>query len=88
MPSRGAFWDSPDLWVRNNNDGGSTHQAPEFGQDNWFHARVRNRGGGTARHFAVAFNVKTFAGRSSSSRPLPPLHRRRTDFDLAPGASR
>ncbi len=24
-------------------DGGTTHQSPEHGQDNWFHARVRNK---------------------------------------------
>jgi hypothetical protein len=59
----GTFWNSPDLWIRNADDGGTTHEPPEFGQDNWFHARIRNRSAtGTARHFFVAFNVKTFAG--------------------------
>jgi hypothetical protein len=59
----GRFWDSPDLWIRNNDDGGTTHQPVEHGQDNWFYARVRNRSASaTARHFLVTFNVKTFAG--------------------------
>ena len=58
----GRFWDSPDLWVRNRDDGGSSHQNPRAGRDNWFHARVRNQGPGTARHFMVAFAVKMFAG--------------------------
>lgn len=59
----GVFWDSPDLWIRNDDDGGLTHEQPEFGQDNWFHARVRNRSASaTARHFLVTFNVKQFAG--------------------------
>ncbi len=31
----GRFWDSPDLWIRNSDDGGTTHQNPEFGQHNW-----------------------------------------------------
>ncbi|MBI3530869.1 MAG: hypothetical protein HY067_23235 [Betaproteobacteria bacterium] len=59
----GRFWDSPDLWVRNADDGSSVHQNPEYGQDNWIYARVRNRSpSATAQHFAVAFQVKTFAG--------------------------
>ncbi len=59
----GRFWDSPDLWVRNEDDNGTSHQSPEFGQDNWLYARVRNRSSSTtAEHFVVAFNVKSFAG--------------------------
>lgn len=60
-PWAGRFWDSPDLWVRNADDGGLTHQNPEFGQDNWFHARVRNRGAGPSMHFVVTFAVANFA---------------------------
>ena len=30
-----VFWNSPDLWIRNTDDGGTAHQNPEFGQDNW-----------------------------------------------------
>jgi hypothetical protein len=59
----GRFWDSPDLWIRNADDGGTTHQPVESGQDNWFYARVRNRSPvATARHFVVTFNVKPFLG--------------------------
>ena len=59
----GRFWDSPDLWIRNADDGGTTHQPAEFGQDNWFYARVRNRSTtGAARHFVVTFNLKPFLG--------------------------
>jgi hypothetical protein len=59
----GAFWNSPDLWVRNADDNGTTHQDPIQGRDNFFYARVRNRSAsGAARHFLVAFNVKPFAG--------------------------
>ena len=39
-----AFWDSPDLWIRNADDGGTTHQNPKYGQDNFFYCRVTNRG--------------------------------------------
>jgi hypothetical protein len=58
----GAFWDSPDVWIRNKDDGGTMHQSPESGQDNWFYARVRNRGSGTATHFVVTFHSRGFAG--------------------------
>lgn len=58
----GRFWDSPDLWIRNRDDGGTAHQAPITGRDNWFYARVRNRGPGSARHFMVTFAVKQFVG--------------------------
>lgn len=59
----GAFWNSPDLWIRNADDGGTDHQPPEYGQDNWFYARIRNRREtATAQHFLVTFNVKPFAG--------------------------
>jgi hypothetical protein len=59
----GHFWNSPDLWIRNEDDGGATHQPPIYGRDNWFYARVRNRSASaTARHFLVTFNVKTYAG--------------------------
>ena len=59
----GVFWNSPDLWVRNRDDDGSEHQAPEYGQDNWFYARIRNRSSeAPSEHFAVTFHTKGFAG--------------------------
>lgn len=57
-----VFWNSPDLWIRNADDNGTAHQPPEFGQDNWFYARVHNRGSQAARAFVVTFNVKPWAG--------------------------
>jgi hypothetical protein len=59
----GRFWDSPDLWIRRTDDGGTVHQPPQYGQDNWFYARVRNRSTtAPARHYLVTFNVKPWAG--------------------------
>ena len=43
-PTNGIFWDSPDIWVRNLNDGGTTHQDTIRGQDNYIYVRVRNNG--------------------------------------------
>lgn len=85
----GRFWDSPDVWVRNADDNGTSHQAPEFGQDNWIYARVRNKSAGvTVKHFAVAFNIKQFAG-TQFTYPADffPCIAAATGFDLAPGAS-
>ena len=41
-----ATEDAPDLWVRHADDGGTTHQPPQPGQDVVAHARVHNRGSG------------------------------------------
>lgn len=42
-PDPGPMWTSPDIWVRNQDDGGTAHQNPEFGQTNYIHVNVRNR---------------------------------------------
>lgn len=86
----GRFWDSPDLWVRNVDDGGLAHQSPEFGQDNWLHARVRNRSrSATARHLAISFAVKGFAGTQFAyPADFLPALTAATAFDLAPGETR
>lgn len=42
--SSGVFWLSPDLWVRNIQDGGTTNQNTIRGQDNYIYVRVRNKG--------------------------------------------
>lgn len=84
----GRFWDSPDLWIRNADDGGTVHQAVESGQDNWFYARVRNRGTTAARHVLVTFNVKPFAGiQFQYLTDFLPCVAAAAAFDLAPGAS-
>ncbi len=85
----GRFWDSPDVWVRNKDDNGTTHQAAEFGQDNWIYARVRNKSASVAvKHFAVAFNIKQFAGTQFTyPADFLPAVAVATGFDLAAGAS-
>lgn len=86
----GTFWDSPDLWIRNADDGGTTHQSPEYGQDNWFYARVRNKAGaGSAQHFVVTFHSKGFAGTQFQyPGDFLPCIAARAEFDLGPGATR
>jgi hypothetical protein len=85
------FWNSPDLWVRHADDGGTAHQPPEAGQDNWFYARVRNDdpAGGTCRHFLVSFAVKEFAGTQFAyPGDFLPAVAAHAAFDLAPGEER
>ena len=86
----GVFWDSPDLWIRNSDDGGTTHQSPEYGQSNWFHARIRNKASGAAAtHFAVTFHSKGFAGTQFVyPDDFLPSIAAKADFDLAAGATR
>ena len=87
----GAFWDSPDLsLVRTQNDDGTTHQAPEYGQDNWFHARVRNKSGaGAATHFVVTFHAKGYAGTEFLyPADFLPSITAKAAFDLGPGETR
>ncbi|HEY0060651.1 MAG TPA: hypothetical protein VGC21_00945 [Telluria sp.] len=86
----GTFWNSPDLWVRNSDDNNSIHQAPEYGQDNWFHARVRNKAAsGAAQHFVVTFHARGFAGTQFQyPADFLPAIAARAEFDLAPGATK
>ena len=84
----GRFWDSPDLWVRHEDDGGTGHQSPVEGRDNWFYARVRNQGA-LARHFQVTFNVQQFAGTQFVyPGDFLPCIAATGGFDLAPNESR
>ncbi|NOT07091.1 MAG: hypothetical protein HOP28_02685 [Gemmatimonadales bacterium] len=86
----GTFWNSPDLWIRNADDGGTTHQPPEQGQDNWFYARVRNRSASaTARHFVVVFNTMPWAGTEFTfPGDFLPATAAVAGFDLGPGETR
>ncbi|HEX5994959.1 MAG TPA: hypothetical protein VFY84_07450, partial [Jiangellales bacterium] len=73
---------------RNANDGGTVHQPVEYGQDNWFHARIRNRGSTIARHFLVDFTVLPFAGLEFRfPDDFVPAVATAAGFDLAPGDS-
>jgi hypothetical protein len=88
--SSGTFWDSPDVWLRNEDDGGLAHQNPRAGDDNWLHARVRNKAGaGAARHFVLAFQCRDFAG-TQFSYPVDflPCSTAVAELELAPGESR
>ncbi len=62
VPSTGAFWNSPDIWIRNVNDGGTVHQNTIRGRDNFIYVRVRNRGLAEATDVKVRIYLVTFAG--------------------------
>ncbi|MBI4766293.1 MAG: S8 family serine peptidase [Deltaproteobacteria bacterium] len=57
-----GFWDSPDIWVRNQDDNIEEHQEPIPGQDNFIFARVSNRGPCTSLPAWVRFYMTTYAG--------------------------
>jgi hypothetical protein len=86
----GTFWNSPDLWIRNNDDDGTVHESPEYGQDNWFYARVRNKSTqARADHFVVTFNAKSFAGTQFVyPADFLPAISAKAEFDLGPGETR
>jgi hypothetical protein len=44
VPSGHRWWISPDLWVRQQADGGLVHQNPIVSADNTVYVRLRNRG--------------------------------------------
>jgi murein tripeptide amidase MpaA len=62
VPSGGAFWNSPDVWVRNAEDGGTTHQDAIRGQDNFVYVRITNRGQEEAKNVATRLYITSFAG--------------------------
>ena len=54
--SSSNYWNSPDLWVRNNDEGNNPlpqHQKPIQGQSNWIYARVNNASGAPYRNVTV-----------------------------------
>jgi uncharacterized protein YegL len=52
-PNGEVWWASPDIWVRNYQDGGTTHQNPIVGQTNYVYVRVRNIGDATVNNITV-----------------------------------
>jgi hypothetical protein len=44
VPSQGTQGTSPDIWVRNNPDGGTVHQNPVYNRQCYIYVRVRNSG--------------------------------------------
>lgn len=52
-PNGEAWWDSPDIWVRNQQDGVLAHQNPIAGQTNYVYVRVRNIGDATVNDITV-----------------------------------
>jgi len=81
-----VFTDSPDVWNRRSDDGGTAHQSPRANQDNWFYARVQNRGTAPARAFVVSFVVRPSAGAGAVfPDDFIPYISAVAGYDLAPG---
>ena len=60
--SSGAFWLSPDIWIRNANDGGTTDQPTIRGSNNWIYVRVRNRSAQPYANVTLNVYLANFAG--------------------------
>jgi hypothetical protein len=60
--STGAFWDSPDIWVRNANDGSTDHQDTLREQDNYVNVRVWNDSGSEYEDVIVRAYRANYAG--------------------------
>lgn len=58
------YYVTPDIWVRNVNDGGTVHQNPEAGQINYVYVKVRNRG--VAASAATGNRLKLYWAKAST----------------------
>lgn len=58
------YYVTPDIWVRNVNDGGTVHQNPEAGQTNYVYVKVRNRG--VAASAATGNRLKLYWAKAST----------------------
>jgi fibro-slime domain-containing protein len=59
------IWVSPDIWLRNQNDGNLQHQNVKQGQDNFVSVRVKNRGNLAAKNTKVeVYYIKASLGRA------------------------
>lgn len=67
VPSPGNAWTSPDIWVRNLQDGGTVHQNPIYNQTNYIYVKVRNLGYLTAN----SIKVKVYWADPSGGIPWP-----------------
>ncbi|MEP7010726.1 MAG: hypothetical protein ABJC13_10415 [Acidobacteriota bacterium] len=57
------MWESRDIWIRNVDDGLTSHQNPEFGQTNFVNVRFYNKGTVKAKNVTVAlYWAKASAG--------------------------
>lgn len=62
----GQWWVSQDIWIRNNNDGGTVHQNPRGGFTNYVYVRVRNRG--NMQSFSMSnVRLRTYWAKASGS---------------------
>ena len=76
--STGPFWTSPDLWVRNSQDGGTSDLPTIRGQDNYIYIRVRNKGSQPYSNVTVNFFIANFEALVPGTEFLYPV-------DWAPG---
>lgn len=62
QPSAGVFWESPDIVVRQSDDGVFADQGPRRGQTNYLYVRATNHGPATAKTIRVSARAVRFPG--------------------------
>ena len=62
VPSVGVFWDSPDIVVRQSDDGVMTYEPAKRGQTNYLYVRVTNRGPAAATAVEVTLRAVRYPG--------------------------
>lgn len=72
--STGPFWHSPDLWVRNAQDGGTQDVAAIRGQDNYVYVRVRNKGAQPYSNVVVNTYIANFQSLLPGTQFLYPVN--------------
>jgi len=76
------------LWTQNDNSSTRSHEDPEYGQDNWFYAEIKNEGTAEARAFVVTFSISfPFSSPVYPSSFRDDIISAWAKFDLAPGAT-
>jgi murein tripeptide amidase MpaA len=62
VPSTGPFWASPDVVVRQTDDGVVAYEPAKRGQKNWLYVQLTNRGPNTTREVRVSARAVRFPG--------------------------
>ncbi len=83
-----ALWISPDVWVRNQDDGVNKHQNVKVGQDNFVNVNVNNRGALPAKNTTVeVYRMNKGAGLGNAWPKGWDLVGTTNVAELAPGAT-
>ncbi|RME47998.1 MAG: hypothetical protein D6791_04460, partial [Chloroflexi bacterium] len=81
-----SWWNSPDIWLRHQQDGSAFHENPVSGQTNYVYVRVRNIGDAVLENIVVHVYAAPIALNLSWPASWTPQIGSQTIPSLAPGA--